>query len=328
MHGIATLLCCAGLAHSTYGELASVRSHKHTIDLTESPSGTMVRPQRTMAVSPAGLLSETSVKVDSEEESDASVYYYLVKKSIFNGKNGQGRKASTVEVSVVNDKKRNALLAESEHMEHAAMRTAVNVSTASNRKDGALSADSHNEQGCYACTCGPWGGGRVDWPWSGCHINCGAKCGNTCCCIKGWHLGYCEYYVPPTPTPTPLPTPEPTPWFAATDPCSLFTLIQHERVCGLGNLTGLAAFDGITYDHAPIIPEERGGVCEIKARTNGGTCSDWCSAQGAVCKYAQDNRGGCNIDDRYPRAGRSIENYGCEQSWGDQICGCLPSPPR
>ena len=32
--------------------------------------------------------------------------------------------------------------------------------------------------GCPKCSCKV----TTDWPWSGCDISCGAKCGDTCCC--------------------------------------------------------------------------------------------------------------------------------------------------
>merc|ERR1711871_153153 len=41
---------------------------------------------------------------------------------------------------------------------------------------------NHNSLSCPVCSCGR----ARPWPFSGCHISCGAKCGGTCCCLRGW----------------------------------------------------------------------------------------------------------------------------------------------
>merc|ERR1711871_1466154 len=38
---------------------------------------------------------------------------------------------------------------------------------------------NHNSLSCPVCSCGR----ARPWPFSGCHISCGAKCGGTCCCL-------------------------------------------------------------------------------------------------------------------------------------------------
>lgn len=48
---------------------------------------------------------------------------------------------------------------------------------------------NHGSGSCHVCRCGR---PRV-WPFSGCHVRCGAKCsGQGCCCINGW--GACGRY--------------------------------------------------------------------------------------------------------------------------------------
>jgi len=50
--------------------------------------------------------------------------------------------------------------------------------------------------GCPVCTCAS----PSSWPLSGCNVACGAKCGNTCCCISG--MGSCGAKPPPPPPST------------------------------------------------------------------------------------------------------------------------------
>eukprot|EP01051_Picozoa_sp_SAG22_P003441 SAG22_NODE_167_length_16764_cov_34.845245_5_plen_742_part_00 len=68
-------------------------------------------------------------------------------------------------------------------------------------------------------------------------------------------------------------------------------------------------------------------VCEVHARTGGGNCNTWCAAHGGrVCLHAQDQLGSsCDLDDNHDR--QSTDNNGCDQNWGNQICGCGPQPP-
>ena len=62
-------------------------------------------------------------------------------------------------------------------------------------------------------------------------------------------------------------------------------------------------------------------VCNVLVSTNGGTCKDYCASQGRVCRHAQDNLGaGCGLDSAHDR--QTMEQNGCLQNWGNQICGC------
>lgn len=65
-----------------------------------------------------------------------------------------------------------------------------------------------------------------------------------------------------------------------------------------------------------------GQVCEARALTRGSTCADWCAERGKVCYHAQDNIGSdvCAVDTHHDR--QSTAHNGCDQIWGDQICGC------
>ena len=62
-------------------------------------------------------------------------------------------------------------------------------------------------------------------------------------------------------------------------------------------------------------------VCNVLVSTNGGTCKDYCASQGRVCRHAQDNQGqGCGLNAGHDR--QTMEQNGCLQTWGNQICGC------
>lgn len=50
--------------------------------------------------------------------------------------------------------------------------------------------------GCPVCTCS----NPTVWPFSGCDVSCGAKCGGSCCCLPGW--GSCQSPAPPPPPPS------------------------------------------------------------------------------------------------------------------------------
>lgn len=66
-----------------------------------------------------------------------------------------------------------------------------------------------------------------------------------------------------------------------------------------------------------------------RARTKGKTCKEWCEqgTLGYVCLRGQDNQGGakhnqCVANKNHDNRGKSADNNGCDQSWGDQICQC------
>jgi hypothetical protein len=62
-------------------------------------------------------------------------------------------------------------------------------------------------------------------------------------------------------------------------------------------------------------------TCAVHAVTRGSTCHDFCQGRGRRCAWAQDNRGSsCDLDGNHARQ-RTDEN-GCNQVWGNQICGC------
>ena len=62
-------------------------------------------------------------------------------------------------------------------------------------------------------------------------------------------------------------------------------------------------------------------VCEAHVYTRGTTCTEFCEAQGRQCLHAQDNTGSsCNLDGAHTR--QDVGQNGCNQNWGNQICGC------
>jgi len=61
---------------------------------------------------------------------------------------------------------------------------------------GAPIAALQQGSSCPVCTCAS----PEIWPISGCNVECGAKCGNTCCCISG--EGSCGAKPPPPPPST------------------------------------------------------------------------------------------------------------------------------
>jgi len=64
-------------------------------------------------------------------------------------------------------------------------------------------------------------------------------------------------------------------------------------------------------------PEWAGqGNCAMAVKTNGKTCNDYCTSQGATCVRAQDNKRSnvCKRDESHAE--------GCNEEWGDQICVC------
>ena len=66
-------------------------------------------------------------------------------------------------------------------------------------------------------------------------------------------------------------------------------------------------------------------VCTMLVSTGGTTCNQYCESQGRTCMHAQDNAGGCSLDAGHDR--QDISQNGCNQNWGDQICGCSGPPP-
>ena len=82
-----------------------------------------------------------------------------------------------------------------------------------------------------------------------------------------------------------------------------------------------------TIDMSSYSPTD---VCTMLVSTSGSTCGDYCASQGRVCMHAQDNDGGCALAAAHDR--QTTVNNGCDQTWGDQICGCggagqTPPPP-
>jgi len=94
----------------------------------------------------------------------------------------------------------------------------------------------------------------------------------------------------------------------------------HETTCG----TNLNWHSSIDLGHATkrCVPGW--------ARTNGGTCKQWCGERGFECLRAQDTHPGrCTIEPRHER--QTTEENGCLQKWHDQICECgltAPLPTR
>ena len=72
-----------------------------------------------------------------------------------------------------------------------------------------------------------------------------------------------------------------------------------------------------TIDMSSYSPTD---VCTMLVSTSGSTCGDYCASQGRVCMHAQDNDGGCALAAAHDR--QTTVNNGCDQTWGDQICGC------
>ena len=67
-------------------------------------------------------------------------------------------------------------------------------------------------------------------------------------------------------------------------------------------------------------------VCNVQVSTGGTSCRTWCAAQGMECHHAQDNAGGgCDLGDHAMHERQSQDANGCDQNWGDQICGCSPA---
>ena len=52
-------------------------------------------------------------------------------------------------------------------------------------------------------------------------------------------------------------------------------------------------------------------VCNVLVSTNGGSCTDYCTSQGEVCRHAQDNDGGCNLAAAHDRQDMALN--GCNQ---------------
>ena len=93
--------------------------------------------------------------------------------------------------------------------------------------------------------------------------------------------------------------------------CSNIALAGDESVCR--NIPNTA------WDHSIHVPDMT-QVCTIFANTASGSCNTWCAAHGLRCQFAQDNDGGCAP---YPGHDRqSTANNGCDQTWGNQLCGC------
>ena len=97
---------------------------------------------------------------------------------------------------------------------------------------------------------------------------------------------------------------------------------------GVDRKSYLKLCDGVTEWHKSVdmslytaLP-----VCNVHVATHGSTCRSYCKSQGRVCRHAQDNIGSsCKLDGHHTR--QSTTNNGCDQHWGDQICGCAEYDP-
>jgi len=84
--------------------------------------------------------------------------------------------------------------------------TFIKVQQCTATEQAVLSAVPEASGDCPVCACDS----PTIWPISGCNVACGAKCGNTCCCISG------EGSCPPTP-PAPSPASNCTSWLTVAE---------------------------------------------------------------------------------------------------------------
>jgi len=76
-----------------------------------------------------------------------------------------------------------------------------------------------------------------------------------------------------------------------------------------------------TIERHPQWAHKYSTICKpTHVSTGGQSCSAHCESKGYVCIRAQDNKGGCNLDGNHHR--KSMDNNGCDQTWGDQVCQC------